>query len=180
LGHHFKDNIKFLTVEYRKKIIVTKGNKVYQFEEYVDRTYSSLAYTGDELVVKQIINQSIVNELCDKDVVDIKSGSLHYIARTSDGKLYIRGVCDYGVLGLGMNDKYVYRPVINLYLNDLEIIDMSCGALHTLVLTSSGDIYSWGLNNFGQTGNGSDSEYQLIPMKINSEKFKAISRGSYS
>ncbi len=53
LSHHFKDNIKFLTVEYRKIIIVTKDNKVYQFEEYVDRTYSSLAYTGDELVVNK-------------------------------------------------------------------------------------------------------------------------------
>jgi alpha-tubulin suppressor-like RCC1 family protein len=179
LSHHFKGNIKFLTVEYRNIIIVTKDNKVYQFEEYVDKTYSSLAYTSDELVVKQIINQSIIDELCDKDVVDIKSGSLHSIARTSDGKLYIWGVCDYGVLGLGVNNKYVYRPVINLYLNDLEIIDMSCGALHTLVLTSNGDIYSWGLNDFGQTGNGSDSEYQLIPIKINSEKFKAISCGSW-
>jgi alpha-tubulin suppressor-like RCC1 family protein len=179
LSHHFKNNIKFLTVEYRNIIIVTKDNKVYQFEENVGRTYSSLAYTSDELVVKQIINKSIVDELCDKDVVDIKSGSLHSIARTSEGKLYIWGVCDYGVLGLGMNDKYVYRPVINLYLNDLEIIDMSCGTLHTLVLTSSGDIYSWGLNSHGQTGNGSDSQYQLIPMKINSEKFKAVSCGSW-
>ncbi len=59
LSHHFKDNIKFLTVEYRNIIIVTKDNKVYQFEECVHRTYSSLAYASDELVVKQINNKSI-------------------------------------------------------------------------------------------------------------------------
>ncbi len=67
-------------------------------------------------------------------------------------------------------------------MNDLDIIDISCGAIHTLVLIWSGQIYSWSDNQYGKTGNASDNEYQLIPFKMNSlvtEKFKAISSGGF-
>jgi hypothetical protein len=181
-GEHFKDNINFLFIAKENLIIVTKDDKVYQFDEQLNKTYSSIAYSSDEYVVKQLIERSIIEELCDKNVVDIKSGKKHTIARTSDGKVYIWGLNDCGVLGNGFNDNKIYRPQLNEYLNDLYINDMSCGAKHTLVLTSSGNIYGWGWNKFGQIGYGSHCEYQLIPFKMNgliSEKFKAISCGAY-
>jgi alpha-tubulin suppressor-like RCC1 family protein len=59
---------------------------------------------------------------------------------------------------------------------------MSWGAIHTLVLTSIGHIYSWGHNQYGKTGNASDNEYQLISFKMNylvTEIFKAISCGGF-
>jgi alpha-tubulin suppressor-like RCC1 family protein len=181
-GEHFKDNINFLFIAKENLIIVTKDDKVYQIDEQVNKNYSSIAYTSDEYVVKELIEKSIVEELCDKNVVDIKSGKKHTIARTTDGKIYIWGLNHYGVLGNGFNDNKIYRPQLNKYLNDLYVIDMSCGAKHTLVLTSSGHIYGWGRNQFGQIGCGSDCEYQLIPFKMNyllSEKLKAVSCGAY-
>lgn len=64
----------------------------------------------------------------------------------------------------------------------MNIIEISCGPLHTLVLTSEGDIYGWGEENSrGQIGTGIFSESQLEPIKINillNEKFKAISCGA--
>jgi alpha-tubulin suppressor-like RCC1 family protein len=183
LNEYFKDNIKLFFIAEENIVIATKEDKVYIIDEYMNKTYGSIIYTNDESVVKELINESMVEELYNKDVVDIKSGVVHTIARTSDGKIYVWGYCDYGVLGFGFNDKKIYRPKLSENLTDLNIINMSCGAYHTLVLTSSGDIYSWGWNQFGQTGNESDSEYQLIPMKINgmkSEKFKAISCGFWN
>jgi alpha-tubulin suppressor-like RCC1 family protein len=59
---------------------------------------------------------------------------------------------------------------------------VSFGNFYSPLLTSSGDIYGWGENKFGQIENGSDSEYQLIPFKMNcsiTEKFKAISCGFF-
>jgi alpha-tubulin suppressor-like RCC1 family protein len=59
---------------------------------------------------------------------------------------------------------------------------MSWGYYHTIVLTSSGDVYAWGHNEFGQIGNGSNNEYHSIPHKMNdsmSEKFKSVSCGEY-
>jgi hypothetical protein len=67
-------------------------------------------------------------------------------------------------------------------LSDLKIIDISCGAYHSLALTSNGDVYAWGLNESEQIGIESGSVSQLRPVKINfsiNEKFKAISCGAY-
>jgi alpha-tubulin suppressor-like RCC1 family protein len=181
LSDFFKDNIKLSFIAEENVIIVTKDDKVYQFDELVNETYSSIAYTCDESVNDILINKSIVEELCNKDIEDIRSGKFHTIVRNSDGKVYVWGKNFDAVLGNGENDSKTYRPQLNEYLNDLNITDMSCGVSHTLVLTSSGDIYGWGDNECGQIGNGTDSECQLIPFKINcllSEKFKAISCGN--
>jgi alpha-tubulin suppressor-like RCC1 family protein len=92
------------------------------------------------------------------------------------------GVCKREVIGNRLEGQLIYEPKPNKYLSDLNIIDMSCGICHTFVLTSSGDIYGWGHNEFGQIGNGSDSDWQSFPIKINestSEKFKASITAEY-
>jgi alpha-tubulin suppressor-like RCC1 family protein len=181
LSEYFKDNIKLSFIAEKNVIIVTKDDRVYHIWEYFDNTYSSIAYTCDESVVRESIEKSIVEELCEKGVADIKKSLMHNIARTSDGKVYVWGVCVLGELGNGFCEEKVYKPEMNQFLNDFNIIDMSCGFHHTIVLTSSGGLYGWGCNIFGQTGNSSYITPQLIPFKMNSlmsEKFKAISCGA--
>ncbi len=58
-----------------------------------------------------------------------------------------------------MRYEEIYKPKVNEYLNDLNIIDISCGTSHALVLTTSGDTYAWGWN-------GSGNWYQPNPIKI--------------
>lgn len=53
-----------------------------------------------------------------------------------------------------MLDEEILEPKLNNFLNDLNIIDIACGAQHSLVLTSNGDVYAWGWNKYGQTGMG--------------------------
>jgi tRNA A-37 threonylcarbamoyl transferase component Bud32 len=161
---------------------VTKDDKVYQFDRFVKQTYYSIAYTSDESMIEKFIEKSILFELCDKQVVDFRCSAIHTIARTIDGKIYVWGKNDGGILGNGFEDENIYEPKLNEYLKHLNITDMSCGVFHSLVLTSSGDIYSWGNNEFGQTGNGIKGGYQLKPYKMNfsvPEKFKAISCGTF-
>ncbi len=109
LSDYFKDNIKLWFIAEQKVIIVTKDDRVYQFDEEVNKTYSLIAYTCDESVVKELIKKSIVEEICN----DIKNGLLHTIARTSDGKVYVWGDCCGGVLGNGIDDKNIYRSQLN-------------------------------------------------------------------
>ncbi len=56
LSKHFKDKIKFSFIAKENFIIVTKNDKVYQFDELVNKTYSSIAYISDESKVKELIN----------------------------------------------------------------------------------------------------------------------------
>lgn len=58
---------------------------------------------------------------------------------------------------LGINDPYVqqkYSPVLIEVLLDKYPVQVKCGDVHSLVLCRSGEVYSWGNNDYGQCGVG--------------------------
>lgn len=59
---------------------------------------------------------------------------------------------------LGINDPYTqqkYSPVLVEVLLEKAPTMVKCGDAHTMVLCRSGEVYSWGNNEFGQCGGGS-------------------------
>lgn len=57
--------------------------------------------------------------------------------------------------------------------------DVSVGSGNTCSIDTAGILYCWGLNNFGQVGDGSFSD-KLIPTAIdNSTKYKKVEVGSH-
>jgi alpha-tubulin suppressor-like RCC1 family protein len=185
LDHYFKDkkiSIKFSFVASYNVLFVTNNDRVYRFNE-LKNTYSSIAYSSDEADIKSMIENAIVNELSKKGVIDFKNGLLHTIARTIDGKVYVWGRNSEGLIGNGLeNVDFLCEPKLNEHLEEFNIIDICCGTYHSLALTSSGDIYAWGANKYGQIGIGSDRDCEPTPKKMKyskNEKFKAISCGCY-
>jgi alpha-tubulin suppressor-like RCC1 family protein len=69
-------------------------------------------------MIKSMIENSILEELCNKGVIDFKCGYSHTIARTSNGKAYFCGQNNYGVIGNGLDDPFTYEPIFNQYLCD--------------------------------------------------------------
>jgi alpha-tubulin suppressor-like RCC1 family protein len=56
---------------------------------------------------------------------------------------------------LGINEPYLemkQSPVLVDQLLNLQPVEISCGSLHTLVVTKQGDAFAWGSNEFGQCG----------------------------
>ncbi|KAJ5072783.1 rcc1 repeat-containing protein [Anaeramoeba ignava] len=139
-----------------------------------------------------------------KNVSKIFSGncSNHVFLLNSNQELFGCGNNDYGQLGLGESRKEEIRireltkiqnipkgkiidiqcmnimDLANYYENTYEfteiksslfenddILDISCGSAHTLILTSKGKLISFGLNNFGQLGTGNTND-QLTPFQI--------------
>jgi hypothetical protein len=83
-------------------------------------------------------------------------------------------------LGNGKRDSKIYKPELIPVLSENQIKDISCGFCHTIILTTVGDVYSWGYNKWGQIGNESEELYVLVPTLLkgfNGEKVKAISCG---
>jgi alpha-tubulin suppressor-like RCC1 family protein len=105
---------------------------------------------GHNKVVNEI---QIVEELCDQQIIDFANGFRHCIARNSSGKVYCWGNNNNGLLGIGSKDESFHKPILNQYLNNEFVIDISCGAFHSLVLTNC-EVYAWGWNGYGQIGNG--------------------------
>jgi alpha-tubulin suppressor-like RCC1 family protein len=177
LKEYFNEKFKLLFVTKMHIIIVTKEDKVYEFERNLKTLLKYNKYNNI------FIESKILDELCFKEIIDLKNGSNHLIARTIDGKVFCWGWNESGVLGNGKNDSELYKPELNEYLRDENIVDICCGERHTIVLTNSGEVYAWGDNEWGQIGNrkSGDGKCQSIPIKINDfneEKVVMISCGS--
>jgi alpha-tubulin suppressor-like RCC1 family protein len=183
LNDEFKQRVKILYVfednDFILKgynvLIVTKDEKTYAFG---NNSLNQLGF-GHNRAVKKI---KIVKELCDQQIIDFANSSRHCIARNSSGKVYCWGYNERGLLGNGSEDKSYPKPILNQYLNNEFVIDISCGYCHSLVLTNCGEVYAWGSNYGGQIGNGCALNCnQLIPIKVkgfNNERVVMISCGA--
>lgn len=66
---------------------------------------------------------------------------------------------------LGHGDKkhhFIPKRVEFFDKNNIKISKISAGLYHTVALTTTGDIYTWGRGLYGVLGNGSN-QYSLIP-----------------
>jgi hypothetical protein len=177
LKEEFLSEIKLLYVfkdifDKNNVLIVTNDDKVFAFG---NNYWGVLGFPNNNNKVNEL---TINEELSDKQIIDIKNGLYHVIARTIDGKVYCWGYSKFGALGNGKNDINYYKPELNEYLSDKQIIDICCGFRHSLVLTNSGEVYAWG-RNIGRSGR---KKCQSIPIKVkgfNKEKVVMISCGGW-
>jgi alpha-tubulin suppressor-like RCC1 family protein len=176
LSNHLMNNIKIIYVfgyKVSEVFIVTKDDKFYGFGENTDGVLG-LGHN------RQVKKPKIIEELCYKQIISFANGWHNVMTLTSDGKVYSWGRNHLGVLGNGNTNYELDKPKINEYLINEVIVDMSCGAYHSMVLTQNSDVYAWGHNHCGQIGNRSEELFQLIPIKLNDfndEKVIAISCG---
>lgn len=98
------------------------------------------------------------------DWKDACGGSGFSMALKNDGTLYATGVNSFGQFGNGNNvsSNAWTQALVGTGLT-LDRID--CGFNYAYGLTSSGNLYSWGLNSFGQLGIGSFAQ-QTSPQSV--------------
>jgi regulator of chromosome condensation len=63
------------------------------------------------------------------------------------GDVFVVGSGDCAQLGLGPDIFEKERPAKLSYFDELEIVAIFAGGLHTLVLSKAGKLYSWGCND---------------------------------
>ena len=90
-------------------------------------------------------------------VKKVACGDFHSVALTVDGKIYSwggggsffnKGQCGHG------NNKDVENPEIIKSLEGKFVTDVVCGGYHTLALTKTNELYSWGAGLYGECGFG--------------------------
>ena len=89
--------------------------------------------------------------------VAIAAGAEHSLALINDGTLRSWGDNSNGQLGNGTktNSKV---PVQVSGLTGLTVTDIAAGGFHSLAVTSTGAVWSWGFNSDGQLGNGTATD----------------------
>ena len=90
---------------------------------------------------------------------------------------------------LGINDQSVPFSTAPLLVSDivqlqLNPVGISCGGFHTAVVLSTGDVYLWGRNTYGQCGRSPSgnitSQFLFSPSRLQMEiprNFKAVDCG---
>eukprot|EP00164_Ancoracysta_twista_P000517 GFYU01000691.1.p1 GENE.GFYU01000691.1~~GFYU01000691.1.p1 ORF type:complete len:497 (+),score=83.72 GFYU01000691.1:141-1631(+) len=91
-------------------------------------------------------------------------GLSHVAAVTSRGELFTWGWGVCGQLGHGdRTDQWVPKRVEELL--GKFIVQVACGATHTVALTDNGAVYTWGWGKYGQLGHGNRKDY-FVPTPI--------------
>lgn len=96
--------------------------------------------------------------------VAVHSGGKHALALTLDGKVFSWGEGEDGKLGHG-NRLTMDKPKLIETLRSKRVRDIACGSSHSAAITSSGELYTWGLGEYGRLGHG-DNCTQLKPRLV--------------
>lgn len=84
-------------------------------------------------------------------VVKICCGQQHVLALTANGEVWSWGLGVFGQLGHGeTHDEGVPKRIAAF--DGKRVLDIGCGANHSLALTEDGKIFSWGSSEYGQQG----------------------------
>ncbi|KAJ4814175.1 Regulator of chromosome condensation (RCC1) family protein [Rhynchospora pubera] len=127
-----------------------------------------LGTTEDSLLPQKI---QAFEGICVKMVA---AGAEHTAAVTEDGQLYGWGWGRYGNLGLGdRNDRLTPEKVTST--EGVKMILVACGWRHTITVSTSGSLYTYGWSKYGQLGHG-DFEDHLVPHKLEALKDASISQ----
>ncbi|KAI4385198.1 hypothetical protein MLD38_003251 [Melastoma candidum] len=106
----------------------------------------------------------------------IAAGAEHTAAVTENGELYGWGWGCYGNLGLGdRNDRLVPEKVSAVHGEKMVMV--ACGWRHTISVSASGTLYTFGWSKYGQLGHG-DFEDHLVPHKLEALQGSIISQVS--
>ncbi len=153
--------------------LLTVGDNLYSFGSN-ERSQLGLGDTSNRIIPTLVIS------LIGLKVKAISGGGIHTAIITEDDNLYSFGDNGNGQLGLGDNtDRNV--PILVTALAGLKVKAVSCGNLHTMIITKDGNLYAFGNNFDGQLGLGNNIDTNMPALVIipDGSKIKAVSCGSY-
>ncbi|XP_067444973.1 probable E3 ubiquitin-protein ligase HERC4 isoform X2 [Thunnus thynnus] len=107
---------------------------------------------------------TLVHHLNMKKTIHISCGKDHTVILTKDGVVFTFGSGQYGQLGHNsFSDELRPRLVAELW--GAKVIKIACGRHHTLVMTDSKRVYSFGCGEQGQLGHGEES-HPSVPLPV--------------
>ena len=113
-------------------------------------------------------------------VTGIAAGFAHNLAVTSTGAVYAWGKNFNGELGDGSTTDSDVPVTVNLPAGT-KVTAVAAGAEHSLALTSTGAVFAWGWNIYGQLGNGSTGSSD-VPVNVSlpaGTKVTAVAAGGF-
>ncbi|CAH1402584.1 unnamed protein product [Nezara viridula] len=157
------------TLSALKPIYIAGGSKSLFIVTYEGKVFACGESTNGRLGLGHTNNVSMPRQLTTLSQYVVKkvavhSGGKHALALTIDGKVFSWGEGSDGNLGHG-NTQSLEKPRMIETLKSKRIRDIACGSSHSAAITSNGELYSWGLGEYGRLGHG-DFQTQLKPKLV--------------
>ncbi|KAK8926875.1 Protein pim1 [Metarhizium anisopliae] len=90
-------------------------------------------------------------------------------APTAKLTVLVFGGGEMGELGLGPKKNEALRPTRNPHLSAFDVVQVACGGMHTVALTSDNKIITWGMNDENALGRDTQWDGKLRDMDAASE-----------
>ena len=158
----FKNKIKTIKSSENMNLLLTKNNNLYKWD-----------ICSNEF----LIHPSLIYLPRKAKIESISTGKNFSILLSSNGICYGLGS---NLLGeLGLEEKVFYDiPEEIIYLSQFNerIIQVRCGFKHTVCISRSGRVYTWGNNTYGQLGHKNNGNIfpDLITIEEKNERVKII------
>lgn len=122
-----------------------------------------------------------------QNIVDMACGTNHVLALDIKGKLYVWGTGEQNQLGrrvIQRTSRLALKPT-EIGLKGRKIMTIGSGDYNSFAIDNKGNVLSWGLNSFGQTGIPKEGENvdvvgsPTLVKSLNGIKLKQITSGSH-
>ncbi|KAF5198747.1 Regulator of chromosome condensation [Thalictrum thalictroides] len=120
-------------------------------------------------VGRDVIQPRLVESLALSSVDFVSCGEFHTCAITMAGEFYTwgDGTHNAGLLGHGSDISHWIPKRVSGPLDGLQIASVTCGPWHTALITSTGQLFTFGDGTFGVLGHG-NRESVLYPREVDS------------
>ncbi|KAG2594231.1 hypothetical protein PVAP13_5NG632300 [Panicum virgatum] len=148
----------------RHAALVTKQGEIYSWGE---ESGGRLGH-GVDCDVSQ---PKLIDALSHMNIELVACGEYHTCAVTLSGDLYTwgDGTFKFGLLGHGNDVSHWVPKRVNGPLEGIHVSSISCGPWHTALVTSAGQLFTFGDGSFGVLGHG-DRESISVPREVESLK----------
>ncbi|KAK4773567.1 hypothetical protein SAY87_028586 [Trapa incisa] len=148
----------------RHAALVTKHGEIFSWGEECG---GRLGHGVDS----DVLNPKLIDALSNINIELVTCGEYHTCAVTLSGDLYTwgDGTHNYGLLGHGNEVSHWVPKRVNGPLEGIHVSSISCGPWHTAVVTSAGQLFTFGDGTFGVLGHGNRKSVSL-PREVESLK----------
>lgn len=152
INHHGYYKLLYITNDNEVGVISNSDWKIVKYGQPIDMVvsdhHSLLFLSNSKLYKSESLFDDFIEIDTDIKIVKITSGIRHFFALSDEDKLYVWGSNFVGRLGTENLEDSAELPT--LLLDDVK--EISTSGNHSLVILNNGSVFSWGDNEYNQTG----------------------------
>ncbi len=153
------DNVKAISAGTDNAAAIKTDGSLWVWGSYTTVLINDEVNSINKFEIKSRVNPVKIMD----DVSAVSVGYDHSTVIKTDGSLWVWGRTDYGQLGNGIMSDFIWQGG-KYYGTPVKVMDnvyaVSAGRCYTMAIKQDGSLWAWGLNDYGQLGDGTRTTYK--------------------